>query len=192
GTEESDTSLGDGRVAAEAVVHPIEARSLERGRPSPAELVVRARVDKSGDPEAPGRRARDVRELELALHFDEGDPSRRHLLRRNQPAPDRLSHPKPPPAETATSRLDNAAAMSALGARAGCQAAGCAPARPRGQTVTRASSSIDVRPDATFAMPSSHSVFIPDVIASRATSSRLALRTASSARASFMSSSWKI
>ena len=58
--------------------------------------------------------------------------------------------------------------------------------------MTRASSSIDVRPAATFAMPSSQSVRIRLAIASRSTSSRLALRTASSASASFISSSWKI
>ena len=60
------------------------------------------------------------------------------------------------------------------------------------QTVTRASSSIDVRPEATLAMPSSQRVFIPDDIASRSTSSRPAFRTARSASPSFISISWKI
>src|SRR5581483_5011494 len=60
------------------------------------------------------------------------------------------------------------------------------------QTVTRASSSIEVRPARTLAMPSSQRVRMPPAIASRSISSLLALRTASSAIASVMISSWKI
>ena len=62
--------------------------------------------------------------------------------------------------------------------------------RASGQTRTRASSSIDVRPPATLASPSSQSERMPPSIAARSTSSRLARATASCAIVSFIVSSW--
>lgn len=63
--------------------------------------------------------------------------------------------------------------------------------RPQAAT-TRASSSIEVSPAATFASPSSQSVRIPERRAARSISSRLAFATASDSISSLICRSWKM
>ncbi len=114
------------------------------------------------------------------------------------PSRRRASLPNFPPSSSRRRAAHACSVAGRLGVAHPCVAPPCGLQRlkagfsvPRRQTVTRASSSIDVNPAATLVRPSSHSVPIPSAIAARSNSSRLAFCAARRCKVSLIVSSWK-